>query len=125
MLKSSIPTLVLQGRYDTQTNATVGHQAMAGLSNGFYLEFPKSGHGVLVFSQCAKDVGAAFVNDPTQLPKADCPGGSEAQVCAANRSEVGHPNGIQPDIVAEPKAIAFLPNFFCGFCQFSQQTLLS
>lgn len=72
VLNSRIPTLVLQGRYDVQTNATVGQQAMAGLSHGMYLEFPKSGHGVLVFSQCAKDVGAAFVNNPTQLPNADC-----------------------------------------------------
>lgn len=72
VLKSSIPTLVLQGRYDVQTNVTVGKQAMAGLSNGIYLEFPKSGHGVLVFSQCAKDVGAAFVNNPTQPPNATC-----------------------------------------------------
>jgi hypothetical protein len=72
VVKSSIPTLVLQGRYDVQTNSAVGKQAMAGLSNGIYLEFPKAGHGVLQFSQCAKDVGAAFVNNPTRTPNADC-----------------------------------------------------
>jgi pimeloyl-ACP methyl ester carboxylesterase len=72
VVKSSIPTLVLQGRYDVQTNSTVGKQAMTGLTNGIYLEFPKAGHGVLQFSQCAKDVGAAFVNYPTQLPNAAC-----------------------------------------------------
>jgi pimeloyl-ACP methyl ester carboxylesterase len=72
VVKSSIPTLVLQGRYDVQTNSTVGQQAIAGLTKGVYLEFPKAGHGVLQFSQCAKDVGAAFVNNPTQLPNANC-----------------------------------------------------
>jgi hypothetical protein len=34
VVKSSIPTLVLQGLYDVQTNSTVGKQAMDGLSNG-------------------------------------------------------------------------------------------
>ncbi|AKG21357.1 AAA-like domain-containing protein [Calothrix sp. 336/3] len=72
VLKSTIPTLVLQGRYDIQTNSTVGKQAMAGLTNGTYLEFPKAGHGVLLFSQCAKDVGAAFVNNPSRPPNAEC-----------------------------------------------------
>ncbi len=72
VVKSTIPTLVLQGRYDIQTNSTVGKQAMAGLTNGTYLEFPKAGHGVLLFSQCAKDVGAAFVNNPSRPPNAEC-----------------------------------------------------
>lgn len=72
VVRSAIPTLVLQSRYDAQTNTTVGSQALAGLTNGTLLEFPNSGHGALIFSQCARDVGAAFVNNPSRPPKADC-----------------------------------------------------
>lgn len=72
VVRSNIPTLVLQSRYDAQTNTTVGRQALDGLTNGTLLEFPNSGHGALIFSQCARDVGAAFVNNPSLPPKADC-----------------------------------------------------
>jgi len=71
-VKSNIPTLVLQGRYDIQTNSRVGRQSVVGLSKSTFLEFPNSGHVVLLFSQCARDVGASFVNNPTQVPNADC-----------------------------------------------------
>jgi pimeloyl-ACP methyl ester carboxylesterase len=71
-VKSNIPTLVFQGRYDIQTNSRVGRQSVVGLSNSTLLEFPNSGHAVLLFSQCARDVGASFVNDPTRTPNADC-----------------------------------------------------
>lgn len=71
-VKSNIPTLVLQGRYDIQTNSRVGRQSVVGLSKSTFLEFPNSGHAVLLFSQCARDVGASFVNNPTQVPNADC-----------------------------------------------------
>lgn len=71
-VKSKIPTLVLQSRYDTQTTTTMGRPSMVGLENGIFLEFPNGGHGVLQFSQCAKDVGVAFVNNPTRSPNAEC-----------------------------------------------------
>lgn len=71
-LRSDIPTLVLQGRYDTQTNSRVGSRAVEGLSKGILLEFPNAGHGVLIFSQCARDVGASFVSDPSRAPNAEC-----------------------------------------------------
>ncbi|MEH2293787.1 alpha/beta fold hydrolase [Nostoc sp.] len=72
IVKSSIPTLILQDRYDAQTPTTVGKQALAGLRNGTLIEFPNFGHGALVFSQCARDVGAAFVTNPTSSPNAAC-----------------------------------------------------
>ncbi len=71
-VKSSIPTLILQGRYDAQTPTTYGKRALEGLTNGRLIEFPSSGHGTLVFSQCARDVGAAFVMNPTSSPNAAC-----------------------------------------------------
>ncbi|MDX2229785.1 MAG: alpha/beta fold hydrolase [Leptolyngbyaceae cyanobacterium bins.349] len=71
-VKSKIPTLVLQSRYDTQTTTTMGRPSTVGLENGIFLEFPNGGHGVLQFSQCARDVGVAFVNNPTRPPAAEC-----------------------------------------------------
>jgi pimeloyl-ACP methyl ester carboxylesterase len=64
LLESDIPTLVLQGRYDTQTNSEMGRRATEGLSNGRYVEFSSAGHMVFQFSDCAKDVGVAFVMNP-------------------------------------------------------------
>ncbi len=71
-VSSKIPTLVLQSRYDTQTTTAIGRPSMVGLENGLFVEFPNGGHGVLQFSQCARDVGVAFVNNPTLPPNAEC-----------------------------------------------------
>jgi pimeloyl-ACP methyl ester carboxylesterase len=67
-----IPTLVLQGRYDTQTDSTMAAQVMEGLRNGTWVEFSSTGHGVITFSQCAKDIGVAFVNNPERRPDTSC-----------------------------------------------------
>lgn len=72
VVKSNIPTLVLQDRYDNQAPTTYGKRAMEGLTKGTYLEFPDGGHGALAFSECAKEVGAAFVNNPSRPPNAEC-----------------------------------------------------
>ena len=48
----------------------MGKQALAGLTNGTLIEFPNFGHGALVFWQCARYVGAAFVMNPTSSPNA-------------------------------------------------------
>jgi len=63
VVESDIPSLVLQGRYDTQTSTDRGMQAMVGLTNGTYVEFPSLGHGV-VKTECAQAIGVAFVNSP-------------------------------------------------------------
>jgi hypothetical protein len=34
--------------------------------------FPESGHGTLAFSQCAKDVGAAFLENPDAAFDSSC-----------------------------------------------------
>ncbi len=85
-VKSTIPTLVLQGRYDIQTNSRVGRQALVGLTKGHLLEFPNAGHGVLIFSQCARDVGVSFINDPSQTPNADCRTNLKPQFVLPNKS---------------------------------------
>lgn len=71
-VNSAIPTLVLQGRYDVQTNTEMGTGVMEGLRNGTFVEFSSTGHGAIVASQCAKDIGVAFVNDPNRTPDTSC-----------------------------------------------------
>jgi pimeloyl-ACP methyl ester carboxylesterase len=71
-VNSSIPTLVLQGRYDTQTSSAMGSRVMEGLRNGTFVEFSSAGHAVIEFSQCAKDIGVAFVNNPGRRPNTSC-----------------------------------------------------
>jgi hypothetical protein len=36
------------------------------------VEFSSAGHGVIGFSQYAKDIGVAFVNNPTRRPDTSC-----------------------------------------------------
>jgi len=64
---SSIPTLVLQGRYDTQTQSESAVQVMEGLHNGTFVEFSSAGHSVIGFSQCAKDIGVALSHPRYEL----------------------------------------------------------
>lgn len=71
VVKINIPTLVLQGRYDSQTTTDRGKRAMEWLSNGTYVEFPSLGHGVFQ-NLCAKDIGIAFINRPEIAPNLSC-----------------------------------------------------
>lgn len=71
-VKSDIPTLVLYGFNDTQTSTEEALLAADGLSRSTALGFPEAGHGALVFSQCAKDIGMAFVERPEAPLATDC-----------------------------------------------------
>jgi hypothetical protein len=42
------------------------------LSNGTFLEFPGIGHGVNTASECARRITAAFLDDPSAAPDANC-----------------------------------------------------
>lgn len=59
-----IPTLVLQGAFDTQTAPSWGALMVSSLPKGRLVFLPESGHGTLAFSQCAKDIGSAFLENP-------------------------------------------------------------
>jgi pimeloyl-ACP methyl ester carboxylesterase len=61
---AAIPTLVMQGAFDTQTAPSWGAWMVSSLPKGRLVFFPESGHGTLAFSQCAKDIGAAFLENP-------------------------------------------------------------
>lgn len=62
-------TLVLQGRYDTQIHSESAAQVMEGLPNGTFVEFSSAGHAVIVFSQCAKDIGDRCPDQPRSHPR--------------------------------------------------------
>jgi len=61
---AAVPTLVMQGAFDTQTAPSWGEMMASSLPKGRLVFFPESGHGTLAFSQCAKDIGAAFLENP-------------------------------------------------------------
>ncbi len=61
---AAIPTLVMQGAFDTQTAPSWGAMMVSSLPKGRLVFLPESGHGTLAFSQCARDIGAAFLENP-------------------------------------------------------------
>lgn len=63
-VQSDIPALVLYGLNDTQTSSADALDTAANLGNARALGFPEAGHGALIFSQCAKDIGMAFIEQP-------------------------------------------------------------
>lgn len=69
---SDLPTLVLYGFNDTQTSTEDAKLAAASLANARILGFPEAGHGALVFSQCARDIGLAFVERPSDPLDTSC-----------------------------------------------------
>lgn len=69
---SDIPTLVLYGSVDTQTSAADAKLAAASLTHVTALSVPEAGHGSLIFSKCAKDIGLAFIERPAEAPNSAC-----------------------------------------------------
>lgn len=69
---AAIPTLVMQGAFDTQTAPSWGALMVSSLPKGRLVFLPESGHGTLAFSQCAKDIGAAFLENPEAALDASC-----------------------------------------------------
>jgi pimeloyl-ACP methyl ester carboxylesterase len=67
-----IPTLLLLGTADTQTAISWGQHAAETLDNSQVVIFPETGHGAINYSQCAKDVGAAFLNNPAGELNSTC-----------------------------------------------------
>lgn len=61
---SDIPTLVLQGTLDTQTASSWGPMLVSTLPKGQLAMLPESGHGTFIFSDCSRDMAAAFLDSP-------------------------------------------------------------
>jgi pimeloyl-ACP methyl ester carboxylesterase len=69
---STAPVLVLQGRYDFVTPPAWGRALAAQLPNATYAEIGLSGHGTMKYSQCARDLAAAFIADPARTLDLSC-----------------------------------------------------
>jgi pimeloyl-ACP methyl ester carboxylesterase len=69
---AAIPTLVLQGALDTQTAPSWGALMVSTLPKGQLAFLPESGHGTFIFSQCSRDIAAAFVENPEALVDTAC-----------------------------------------------------
>lgn len=63
-VSSDIPTMVVYGLNDTQTSSADARHAAETLSRSQVIEVPEAGHGAIVFSQCVKDIGMAFIERP-------------------------------------------------------------
>ncbi len=71
-ITSNIPALVVSGQFDPITPPEWGRMVAEGLPNSFVYEFTGVGHGVVRSNTCAFQIAAAFLNDPTTTPEADC-----------------------------------------------------
>lgn len=69
---SDIPTMVVYGLNDTQTSSADARHAVGTLSRAQVVEVPEAGHGAIIFSQCVKDIGMAFVERPETAPDTAC-----------------------------------------------------
>jgi pimeloyl-ACP methyl ester carboxylesterase len=69
---SEVPALVLAGGYDPATPPEWSRSAAAGLTNGYYYEFPGQGHGIMRANECGLSIGLSFLDDPTRPPDAGC-----------------------------------------------------
>lgn len=69
---AAVPTLVLQGAVDTQTAPSWGVLTASKLPKGQLAFFPESGHGTMIFSQCSRDIAAAFIENPNDKIDTSC-----------------------------------------------------
>jgi pimeloyl-ACP methyl ester carboxylesterase len=75
-VRSSIPTLVLAGEYDTGVPPLIVRQIPPTLRRSFYYEFPAAPHIQLAnfnpVSSCARSIANQFLNAPTRRPDSSC-----------------------------------------------------
>ena len=81
-VRSDIPTLVLNGRFDPITPPSNGAAVAATLSAAYVFTFPNSAHGAFPMNDCADGITQAFIARPDQQPDSTCidAGGSIAFV---------------------------------------------
>ena len=68
----SVPVLILSGTNDTQTATTWADALAETLVGAQFIRFPNAGHAVIRFSECAKDIGAAFIDNPQAEVNSAC-----------------------------------------------------
>ncbi|RIK38493.1 MAG: hypothetical protein DCC55_20950 [Chloroflexi bacterium] len=76
-VESDLPVLMLAGMFDPETPPALSSTTAERLPSSFYYELP-SGHG-LILTECALDLIAQFLADPTQAPDSTCIGEMEME----------------------------------------------
>jgi pimeloyl-ACP methyl ester carboxylesterase len=75
-VRSSIPTLVLAGEYDSGVPPLIVRQIPPTLRRSFFYEFPAAPHIQLAnsnpVSSCARSIADQFLNAPTRRPDSSC-----------------------------------------------------
>jgi len=71
-VSSSIPTLILNGRFDPATPPRWGQQIAENLENSLYYEFEAVGHGPSLSHPCPNQMMLDFLSDPTNKPDNLC-----------------------------------------------------
>ena len=75
-VRSSIPTLVLAGEYDTGVPPLIVRQIPPTLPRSFFYEFPAAPHIQLAsfnpVSSCARSIAGQFLKAPTRRPDSSC-----------------------------------------------------
>ncbi|WP_109467251.1 alpha/beta hydrolase [Albibacillus kandeliae] len=71
-VSSELPVLAMAGTKDTQTNPDAAEMVVRTLPQGQAVLFPEAGHAVIQFSQCARDIAAAFLEHPEAPVNAAC-----------------------------------------------------
>ena len=74
-----------QATIDTRTAVTWGALAVRDYTNAIVVAVPESGHGTIRFSRCAKDITAAWIDDPA--------GGTDTSCVQGLRLPVTLPDG--------------------------------
>lgn len=64
--------MVIYGLNDTQTSSVDARHAAETLSRSQVIEVPEAGHGSIIFSQCVKDIGLAFIERPETATDTAC-----------------------------------------------------
>jgi pimeloyl-ACP methyl ester carboxylesterase len=71
-VRSAVPALLLAGEFDPVTPPHWADAAAAGLAQGWVIEFPGIGHGVLDSHACAVELAKAFLAEPRAPRAPDC-----------------------------------------------------
>jgi pimeloyl-ACP methyl ester carboxylesterase len=73
LLKSDLPTLVMEGQFDPITPPEYGQKVASQLSKSFYVEFAGYGHGEVIPSNpCGMNIFTSFIANPTVKPDTSC-----------------------------------------------------
>jgi pimeloyl-ACP methyl ester carboxylesterase len=73
-VRSEIPVLVLNGRFDPITPPVNGEEAAKTLPNSRVYTFPNTGHGAFTSRDCAKTIMSSFLDAPSDQPDDACIG---------------------------------------------------